>query len=71
MASMCSCHVSMAHTSCPALPSRPAYTEPMAPVPTMAIFMRPRQDSNLRHRFLRAVQFVHLVQALFSGPGSS
>ncbi len=39
MASMCSCQMSMAHTSCPALPRRLAYTEPMAPVPTIAIFM--------------------------------
>ena len=61
MVSMCSCHLSMAHTSCPALPRRPAYTEPMAPVPTTAIFMCPRQDSDKRHRLLRPILGPHVL----------
>ena len=65
IASMCSCQASMAHTSCPALPSRPAYTEPMAPVPTMAIFMRPRQDATLRHRLGRPVGVAHAVLPVY------
>src|SRR5687768_11035163 len=40
MASTCSCQRSMAHTSCPAAANSAAYTEPIAPVPTIAIFMR-------------------------------
>ncbi len=39
IASMCSRQVSTAHTSCPAEASSPAYTEPIAPAPTTAIFM--------------------------------
>src|SRR5580698_163660 len=61
MVSMCSCHLSMAHTSCPALPRRPAYTEPMAPVPTTAIFMRPRRDSNQGHRLRRPIPVPHVL----------
>src|SRR6185436_10443539 len=38
IASMCSCQRSMAHTSWPAEAKSAAYTEPMAPVPTIAIF---------------------------------
>ena len=39
MASRCSCHRSMAQTSWPAFPSSAAYTAPIAPVPTIAIFI--------------------------------
>ena len=39
MASMCSCQTSIAHTSFPASPSNAAYTDPIAPVPTTAIFI--------------------------------
>src|SRR5262249_37069805 len=40
IASMCSRHRSTAQTSWPASANRPAYTDPIAPAPTIAIFMR-------------------------------
>src|SRR5688572_20598750 len=45
MASTCSRQRSIAHTSWPAEANRPAYTEPMAPVPTIAIFMNQGQTT--------------------------
>ena len=41
MASTCSCHLSNIQTSLPASASSAPYTDPIAPLPTMPIFMMP------------------------------
>src|SRR5688500_15016237 len=53
IASTCSRQRSIAHTSWPADANSPAYTEPIAPVPTIAIFMREKSGSEPDFRYLR------------------
>ena len=81
IASMCSFQVSTAHTSFPADARRPAYTEPIAPAPTTAIFMSfliESAPSSKSHRAcaeprklgppLLAVRYVVLASARSSSP---
>ena len=69
MASRCSRHGSMAQTSCPHFLRSAAYTAPIAPVPTIAIFIAPTRP--VRRRSPRGNQQKSKAEMYTGVPGES